>query len=705
MKRFGLQQKLFLSFLAVSAAVLLILAGLWFAGSRSQLDLAESTAELMREQAQAELEARGQLTVSFLAESLTNHIYYYDLQGLRKTALSALEQNDIEYVLIYDRAGRILHDGSESLERFGDIMDDALASAVIDAAQPLTQWTDELLDISQPAMLGQNVIGGVRIGLSRTGSELTIAKQQQLISEQVRTAFVWQLRILLLGFVGLLAMAAVGAWIVGRGLVRPIRSLAGAMQHLETGRFDQSQLSSTRRDEIGDLIRAFSRMAQTIKSHDQAIRKLAYQDTLTGLPNRLMFRELLDETLNEYRSSGRSLGLMFIDIDDFKRINDTFGHDSGDTVLMEIARRLKSSAEPRPGKGAQDRTLIARLGGDEFVALVSGGQVVERCKRLAGRILESINKPFEVCENNVVLSASIGITCYPQDAHNSKLLLKCGDLAMYQAKASGKNGYAFYNKRMTLAADQSILLEQDLRQAIQDREIEVAYQPIIDCSSGQLVAAEALLRWKHPELGDIEPEQFVAMAETSNLIEDMGAHVIEVACQDAARWRKLLPNVRVAVNVSGRQLLKSGLEQRVIQAMDKSNLAGELLSVELTESSLLHNQPIASATLEILQKKGVRVWLDDFGTGFSGLSHLRQVNVDGVKIDRSFISDLTERSDDLALTSAIITMAHSIGIQVIGEGVETEEQLKLLKDRGCDMAQGFLFGKAMSVERLIEEFA
>jgi diguanylate cyclase (GGDEF)-like protein len=704
MKALGLQRKFILALLAAAMALLLVLAALWFVGSRSQLALVRNTTELMRQQALAELEQRGQLSVAFLAESLTNQIYYYDLQGLRETALSALDQDDIEYVLIYDAEGRILHDGSEALVRFGEVMDDALAQAVIASEQPLSQWHDQLVDISRPVFLGRRMIGGIRIGLSRASSEAAIARRQEDMQDEVHTSFLHQLRMLLLAFLGLLVTAAVLGALVGRGLVNPIRSLARAVKDLETGRFNEIRLSTTRSDELGDLMRSFDQMARTIQSHDQAIRKLAYQDALTGLPNRLMFRELLEETLVDYTNAGRNLGLMFIDLDSFKRINDTLGHDSGDEVLIEVARRLRDCAGHSENPETSDHTLVARLGGDEFVALISGGEIVERCRRLAERILESLKQPFSAGEQNVVLSASIGITCFPDDAHNAKLLLKCGDLAMYQAKLRGKNGYAFYSDKMTLAADRLLLLEQDLRQAIEDLQIRVAYQPIVDCRTGRLIAAEALLRWKHSELGDVPPEQFVAVAEASSLIEDLGARAIRIACRDAARWQASLPGVGVAVNVSGRQLLKPGLDSLVTRAIHESGLDPGLLSVELTESSLLHDQFLASDTLGKLRSAGVGIWLDDFGTGFSGLSHLRQVQVDGVKIDRSFIADLSEDSDDLALTSAIIAMAHSIGMRVIGEGVESDHQLELLQSRGCDLAQGFLFGRAMPAEELIERF-
>jgi len=704
MKAPGLQQKFTLTLIGGGLILLLVLGGLWYSSSGSHLELIENTSTIMREQAWEDLERRGEVTVRFLADTLPNLMYYYDLQGLRDTAISALDQEDILYVLIYDIEGRILHDGTRTLDRFGEVMDDELAAAAIQADDLLTQWHSEALDISMPVRLGRDRIGGVRIGLSRSGVDEAIGREQAAMTERLQAIFSDQMRMLLLAFLLLLAVAGVLGWQIGRGLVRPIRELAGAVRSLESGKFDEISLSSRSGDELGVLIRSFTHMAATMRKHDHDIRRLAYQDNLTSLPNRLMFRELLDDAIAEYPTNGGSLGLMFIDLDNFKRINDTLGHDAGDEVLIEFAARLRQCTGQVPAGTATGRIVIARLGGDEFVALLSGENVKERCRTLARNILDLVQEPFQAANRSVYLSASIGITRFPEDAHNSKLLLKCGDLAMYQAKLQGKNCYAFFSDELTALADQQLLLEQHLREALAAGQVTLAYQPIMAVDSGRLVAAEALLRWTHPELGEVPPERFVAAAEASTLIDELGARTLKQACQDAADWQARLPGIGVGVNVSGRQLLKRGLDEIVIDALTQSGLEPGLLSLELTESSLLHDHVLASSTLSDLRQRGIRIWLDDFGTGFSGLSHLRQVQVDGVKIDRSFIADVLTDADDLALTSAIIAMAHSIGMPVIGEGVENEEQLAVLKNRGCDYVQGYLLGRAMPVEAFLERF-
>ncbi|MFU8878682.1 MAG: putative bifunctional diguanylate cyclase/phosphodiesterase, partial [Wenzhouxiangellaceae bacterium] len=527
------------------------------------------------------------------------------------------------------------------------------------------------------------------------------ASKQAELQTQLRARFDRQMQWLFAVFGLLLLLAATTAWIVGRGLLRPIRALADATDRLEHGRFEGVELPHHREDELGNLIQNFNRMVRALRDHEQSIRQLAYQDPLTGLPNRLMFRELLDQAIAERIGQPASrLGLLFIDLDDFKRVNDTLGHDAGDTLLGEFAARLQGRLSKAAEKQESEKPLIARLGGDEFVALVSGDDLEERCGALARTMLDLLTEPFEIEGRSLWLGTSIGITTFPEDARTSRHLLKCGDLAMYQAKLEGKNGVCWYHDRLTVTAEENLALEQDLRQALQQDQIDVVYQPVVCMRTRRVTGAEALLRWRHPQRGEIEPEQFVAVAEGSTLINELGRFVMMRACTDAAVWQRRCPGLRVGINVSARQLMRRDLSDLVDEAIQASDLPAQCMSLELTESSLMQDRTVTANTLAELRKRGINVWLDDFGTGFSGLSHMRQLQVHGVKIDRSFIADITTDPDDLALTSAIIAMAHSIGMRVIAEGVETREQLALLTERNCDLAQGFLIARPMKAEEI-----
>ncbi len=696
----GLGTKLGISVLLAAVALLGALALLWVTGTRNNEALVEQSSRAILDNALSDLQLRGEVTLEHLAEELPNLVYFYDFSGLRSAMAPVLAREDVEYVQVFDLEGRLIHDGKRVLERFGERMNDPLADTIIAAvgqpdAEPLALWSEDRLDLSRTLMLGSVPLGGVRMGLSRHAADAAVAREQAELTQRLRARFESQMHWLFVAFSILVLGAAAAAWLIARGLLRPIRALAAAADRIEHGQFKPVDGPGGRGDELGKLVQSFNRMAVSLQEHDREIRRLAYQDALTGLPNRLMFRELLDQAVGDQEHEETGLGLLFIDLDDFKRINDTLGHDSGDSVLTEFARRLQDEAALFSGRSEAERPVIARLGGDEFVALLTGGDVRERCTRLARAILESLANPFEVGDRQLFLSASIGVSSFPEDARSARQLLKCGDLAMYQAKLEGKNGLFFYRDHLTATAEENLRLEQLLRESLARGEVDLNYQPIMALDSGRVLGAEALLRWHHPELGQVEPDRFIAVAESSTLIDELGRFVLARACRDAAAWQEACPGMRVGINISGRQLLRRDLVHLVEQSLADSGLPAACLSLELTESSLLHDRDLAAETLLALRQRDINVWLDDFGTGFSGLNHLRQLRVSGVKIDRSFVADILSDPDDLALSSAIIAMAHSVGMRVIAEGVESREQLELLRDNGCDLVQGFLLARPM----------
>ena len=439
-------------------------------------------------------------------------------------------------------------------------------------------------------------------------------------------------------------------------------------------------------------------MADSIERHDRDMRRMAYTDSLTGLANRLAFRETLDHRLMQLRGVGRQLALLFADIDDFKRVNDTLGHDVGDEVLIQFANRISEAVE-RIGGGASE---LARFGGDEFVILVYGENeqtdVRASAAHLAETLVAELSRPIVVQDRQVFLGTSIGVTLFPEDASGATMLMKNGDIAMYQAKVAGKNGYRFYSRAMDQAVTRRVRIEQDLRGAWERGELSLVYQPIYRVADKTLLGAEALLRWQHPVHGQVAPSVFIDVAEQSGLIETIGPAVFRAACKDAVRWRREGgEELFVSVNVSARQLRSGDFSEQVMAALADSGLPPRLMHIELTETAVLGDEEQARQILAGLRDVGIKVWLDDFGTGFSGLSHLRRVPVDGVKIDRSFIADVMRDPDDLALTTAIIAMAHSLGMTVVAEGVEKEGQCDLLRARGCDLAQGYWLGHPMNM--------
>ncbi|HVI24996.1 MAG TPA: EAL domain-containing protein [Xanthomonadaceae bacterium] len=655
------------------------------------------------------LRRRGESEAAQLADALVNPLYYFDLDAIGGITRSTLREPDVRYVLVFDPDGDILHDGSGDIPTYGQAMHDPLAYEAVSARGLHVQWSDRVLDVSSPILLGDQRLGGVRIGYGLEGVSADEQAATGALAGRLREIgerHLWWIGLLL---AALVALGALASLVLQRALVQPIRQLADAAREIESGNFEAPVPTSSRKDELGDLLRAFGRMGSSIARHDRDIRRMAYTDALTGLANRLAFRESLDQRLMQLRGAGRQLALLFADIDDFKRVNDTLGHDVGDEVLLQFANRIRTAVE-RYGDG---ESLLARFGGDEFVILLeAGGEPGRDARALATELAETLvaelARPIIVHGRQVFLGSSIGITLFPEDAAGATALMKNGDIAMYQAKVAGKGCYRFYSRAMDQAVERRVRMEQDLRGAWERGELSLVYQPVYRLADSQLVGAEALLRWRHPEQGVIAPSVFIDVAEQSGLIETLGPLALHAACRDAMTWQRAArrgEGLFVAVNVSPRQLRSGTLPEQVAEALEDTGLPPAQLHVELTETAVIGDELQASSLLARLRGTGVKVWLDDFGTGFSGLSHLRRVPMDGVKIDRSFIADVLRDPDDLALTTAIIAMAHSLGITVVAEGVEQEGQYTILRERGCDLAQGFWLGHPLTAEDFLDLLA
>src|SRR4249919_1018851 len=616
-----------------------------------------------------------------------------------------MRQPDVAYVIVYDPRGTIIQEGNGDIAAYSQAMHDPLAYEAISAQGLHTQWSDRYLDVASPITVGEQRLGGVRVGYSLASIRNDESRATQALAMHLQQIgardLIWVAGLLAM----LVALGGLASLVLQRALVRPVRQLAAVAHEFESGNYDADVPESHRNDEIGDLMRAFGRMGTSVARHDRDIRRMAYTDALTGLANRLAFREHLDQRLTQLRGVGRQLALLFADIDDFKRINDTLGHDVGDEVLVRFANRIRSAVE-QYGSHA----TLARFGGDEFVILLEAGDrpgedVRALASRLADTLVEEVARPIAVQDRQIFLGISVGVTLFPDDATGATMLMKNGDIAMYQAKVAGKGCYRFYSRAMDQAVERRVRMEQDLRGAWERGELSLAYQPVYSLADGQLRGAEALLRWQHPEHGAIAPSVFIDVAEQSGLIEVIGPQVLRLACEDTMRWQQSHPSADqmfVSVNVSPRQLRSGDLPRQVATTLRETGLEASRLHLELTETAVIGDEVHASGLLARLRASGVKIWLDDFGTGFSGLSHLRRVPVDGVKIDRSFVADVLRDPDDLALTTAIIAMAHSLGITVVAEGVEKEGQYAILRERGCDLAQGYWLGHPVDAREFAE---
>jgi predicted signal transduction protein with EAL and GGDEF domain/FixJ family two-component response regulator len=437
------------------------------------------------------------------------------------------------------------------------------------------------------------------------------------------------------------------------------------------------------------------------------IEYLAYYDVLTRLPNRQLFVREAARAIAQARQSGEMLALLYLDLDRFKRINDNLGHAVGDALLQSVARRLEQSVRQtdivsqmgEPPKPEPPR--VARLGGDEFVVLLTEVTNEMQTVKIAERIQQSLGEPFECGGHRFVVTPSIGIAMFPQDATDVDDLLVKADMAMYQAKDQGRNGHAFFGQSMAVRSLGRLELENDLRRAFDNGEFQIYYQPKLDLLSGAIIGAEALLRWLHPQRGWITPDAFIPVAEETGLIIALGDWVIREACVQLSTWAKQgLGHLTLAVNVSVQQFAREDFVETVLGALKESGVKPPQLELEITESLLMRNVDDTTACMRRFRAAGVALSIDDFGTGYSSLGYLRQFPVDSLKIDRSFVKDLHRSEDDAAICAAIIAMARELKLKVIAEGVENAEQLKFLRRHRCDQAQGYLISRPIPAAEL-----
>ena len=422
------------------------------------------------------------------------------------------------------------------------------------------------------------------------------------------------------------------------------------------------------------------------------IRSLAYFDSLTGLPNRVSFKRKLSEELERSALQQRQLAVCFIDLDHFSRINDTLGHRFGDRLVQEVAHRVRACCQ-RHAPAAD----VARLGGDEFTVIVPDLPGDEYASELATRLLESFNTPFALDGHEVFVSASIGIATFPEDGHDLESLLKNADLAMYQAKKRGRNTVQLFASSMGISANKRLALEGELRRAIDLEQFALWYQPVVDLKTGKVASAEALVRWEHPTKGIVLPAEFIPLCEETGLINVLGEWILRAACCQNRSWEEAgLASIPMAINLSGQQLRGGGTVDLVRKVLDDAKLDPRHLILELTESTLMEGVGDARTVLPALSALGVGLAIDDFGTGYSSLSYLKNFPVNMLKIDKSFIRDVTSDPNDAAITSAIVAMGHALDLRVVAEGVETEAQVELLRRLGCDLIQGHWVSKPMT---------
>ena len=489
-----------------------------------------------------------------------------------------------------------------------------------------------------------------------------------------------QLAVILAGLIGL-ALVLIGSLRLAKAIARPISALEEAANALEKG--DRTTVEVEGDDEIARLAKSFNAMSRGIADREDRTVHLAFHDSLTSLPNRVLFREQLESGLRQAVHRQSSLAILCIDLDGFKGVNDTLGHPVGDEMLKIVGTLLTALAGD---------AFVARLGGDEFAIILHDGDG-DRPRAVSQAIVDALREPMMVGAHRVMTGASIGIAMGPGDGTNADILLKNADLALYRAKQEGRCGFRFFEPSLDAQARARRQLELDMREALATGQFSLDFQPILSLKSDHIQGFEALLRWHHPTRGLVSPVEFIPIAEDTGLIIPIGEWVLQEACRQAATWPD---NIRVAVNVSPLQFRNPGLQGVIVQAVARSGIAANRLEIEMTESIFVENTEATLSLLHSLRNLGIRIALDDFGTGYSSLSYLRAFPFDKIKIDRSFVSGIEDASDAAAIVRAIVDLASALGMETTAEGVELEQQMDELRRQGCGSMQGFLYSRPVS---------
>lgn len=608
-----------------------------------------------------------------------------DAQWLKTLLQQAAEKYSVAdgtVAMIVDDAGTIIAATPDSFGNSGQQVPDwdGLRPQFAKSAEVAREetWRDGVQRATVYVPLFESVNGSLRI---RVGTPLAPALNEAAKADAM-----------LFGLIASVILLAISlAWLVStRMVLKPIRTIWSAATSLKNGDLSARVGKIHATGELAELANAFDSMATRIQDEQKRLELLAMTDALTGLPNRYWIRKHLSEMIQKGHGSRNSIGLILLDLDGFKRINDSYGHPLGDKVLILVARALSASVD--------GIATLGRLGGDEFVLITEFAPHPQDFVNLAQKVQQVLRAPIVVEDHQFFISASMGIAVFPEHGNDMDMLIQHADVAMYRAKAEKLPGYCFYSPEMNQFAEENLRMLNLLSQAITQNELVVHYQPKVDTMSGKITGAEALVRWNSRELGFVSPADFIPLAEETGLIVQIGEWVLKTACAQINEWGKQIPaEFSIAVNLSPRQFADPDLIAKVIDAASSSAVSVARLELEITESALMHDPSRATEALQKIRSLGAKVSIDDFGTGYSSLGYLKQLPIDALKVDKSFISGLPSDGADHAIVSAVIAIARELNMRVTAEGVETVEQLHMLRRLGCDEIQGYLFSRPLPV--------
>ena len=660
--------------------------------ARAMRSLGESSLNAQLDQ---QLASRADSIAMVLSSSVADPMVRFDLTGIYELLLPAVSRESVTRVLLLDTTGSIVHDATSEIQLYGESINSIAPDVDSTTDEPQYLQREDSYAAVMPVFAGTQRIGQIYVSLSRSD----VAEQLSLlhnrfdqIAEERRRA---NLKATALGAVFLTVIGMLLSVLAARRMARPIEELVKSTERVARGRYDL-ELDVDRTDEIGELAAAFRHMSSELAARDKRISSLAFQDRLTGLPNRTAFTEAVSQNLNS--GDCENAAVLFMDLDKFKRVNDTLGHEAGDQMLAQLGARLLKSVLSRgfaelSFEGASIAP-VARWGGDEFSIFLAGVDNVEAAMRLAQEILGELRAPVSIGSMDVVGGASIGIALYPSDGDNIQALLGLADAAMYHAKERADVRIAAYTPAMRESNEDRLSLESDLRFALERRELELKYEPIYDPLSESLSGLESHLVWRHPKHGLLEPESFMPLAESINLAADIVEWMIDRSLDDFAKCSSVFnSDTMITINMISAQIDRERLVEALATALERIGMDSKRLLLEVSEPRLFHNVLHAAPMLTEVRRLGVQVWVDGFGSGYAAINRLRRMPLDGMKLDASLVNGVDKSAADQSLCSAVIALAHSLGLSVGAEGVTTQTQLDFLRRTGSDSVQGRYFGE------------
>ncbi|TCK03521.1 putative bifunctional diguanylate cyclase/phosphodiesterase [Marinobacterium mangrovicola] len=653
----------------------------------------------LTEVARRQLEHDAQLLLRSLSDSLRVDIYNQDFSAIGDALERLGKFRNLDYIYVYDHNGSILHDGSADVPLYGEPITSHTPPQLLTGLVEGRFWSGEHLHLNSRVEASGEAFAAITAGFDFTSAFNEIkAHREDMISAEY-SLFQNVRKAVLLTFMILLPICMLSAIWITRGMLKPLQVLTN-----RSSRYAEGERNLTfelhRPDEFGRLGTALERMRQALEeSHDQ-VRQMAYEDTVTNLPNRRWFQNRLSEMMHRSASLDGTFAVLFIDLDHFKQVNDTAGHERGDQLLREVSKRLQTCVQAnrlQRGPAAE----LARLGGDEFVVLLPAIQSAEDAAETARALLGSLAPPFLLYGQYFSISCSIGITLYPDDGISASEILKHADVAMYSAKQHGRNQFAFFQPQMTEEIREHLEIQQGIKEAIDKDYLYLDYQPLYSMESGQMIGAEALLRWRHPIKGLLSPARFIPIIEESDLIEDVTRWVANRAARDLKKILDLREHFSVAINISGAALHQLEMCEYICELKQHLALPDKTLSIEITETSMISHLDSCEAVLRRWKRAGIDIWIDDFGTGYSSLAYLNSLSIDGLKIDQSFVHNLID-GHSRPLIDAMIALADSLSIGTVAEGIETDRQHEELKAMGVEYGQGFGLARPMRIDALMQ---